>query len=56
MNFVIVPFTKEDVVGFPHSSSIIAFLNNHDFEGFEFVSVEGQACLPPETCHYSLLI
>ena len=26
------------MVGFPHSSSIIAFLNNHDFGGFEFVS------------------
>lgn len=38
MNFVIVPFTKEDVVAFPHSSSMIAFLNDHDFGGFEFVS------------------
>ena len=38
MNFVTVPFTKKDMVGFPHSSSIIAFLNNHDFGGFEFVS------------------
>ena len=38
VSFVIVPFTKEDVVGFPHSSSIIAFLNNHDFGSFEFVS------------------
>ena len=56
MNCVIVPFTKEGVVGFPHSSSIIAFLNNHDFGGLEFVSSGGQACLPPEACHYCLLI
>ena len=56
MNGVTVPFIKEDVGGFPHSSSIIAFLNNHDFGGLEFVSGGRQACLPPEACHYCLLI
>lgn len=43
-------------MGCPHSSSIIASLNNHDFGGLEFVSSGGRACLPPETCHYCSLI
>lgn len=52
---VILLFPKGEDVGFPCSSSIIAFLNNHDFGVFktiylEFVSGGGQAHFSPEAC------